>query len=67
MSHRWQRVLPKLSGHWPLYVQNIESPVTYLIHFLALNGIDPSPEDVLATGGLPYKYSVGADQYVVVK
>lgn len=48
------------------YVQSIDSPGVYLVHFLALNGLEPSPEDVLATGGLQYKYSVGADQYVVL-
>ncbi|WP_024645083.1 hypothetical protein [Pseudomonas syringae] len=49
------------------YVHNIENPGTYLIHFLALNGVNPSPEDIIATGGLPYKYSVGVDQYLVIK
>lgn len=49
------------------FVQNVENPGIYLIHFLALNGIDPTAEDFLITGGVPYKYSVGADQYVVVK
>lgn len=49
------------------FVQSLECPGIYLIHFLALNGIDPSAEDFLITGGVPYKYSVGADQYVVVK
>jgi len=48
------------------FVHNVEKPGIYLIHFLALNGIDPTAEEVLITGGLPYKYSVGADQYVVV-
>lgn len=49
------------------FVQNLENPGIYLIHFLALNGIDPPAEDFLIRGGVPYKYSVGADQYVVVK
>ncbi|MBK5407843.1 hypothetical protein JFU58_04715 [Pseudomonas sp. TH34] len=49
------------------FVRNLENPGIYLIHFLALNGIEPSPEDFLITGGVPYKYSVGADQYLVVK
>ncbi|WP_409262814.1 hypothetical protein [Pseudomonas putida] len=49
------------------FVQTIEKPGTYLIHFLALNGIDPSPGDLLITGGVPYKYSIGADQYLVVQ
>ncbi|SDZ61700.1 hypothetical protein [Pseudomonas sp. NFIX28] len=49
------------------FVQNLETPGIYLIHFLALNGIDPTAEDFLITGGVPYKYSVGADQYVVVR
>lgn len=49
------------------YVHNIENLGTYLIHFLALNGVEPSPDDILASGGSRYKYSVGADQYLVVK
>ncbi|OPB14128.1 hypothetical protein BFW91_08335 [Pseudomonas fluorescens] len=49
------------------FVQALEDPGIYLIHFLALNGIDPPAEDLLITGGIPYQYSVGADQYVVVK
>ena len=49
------------------FVQALEDPGIYLIHFLALNGIDPPAEDLLITGGVPYQYSVGADQYVVVK
>lgn len=49
------------------FVHNLENPGIYLIHFLALNGIDPPVEDFVLTGGVPYQYSVGADQYVVVK
>lgn len=49
------------------FVQSLENPGIYLIHFLALNGIEPSQEDFLITGGVHYKYSVGADQYLVVK
>ncbi|MEE4624669.1 hypothetical protein V2L00_13255 [Pseudomonas alliivorans] len=49
------------------YVQSVEGTGIYLIHFLALNGITPSNDDVVAAGGLPYKYSVGVDQYVVIK
>lgn len=49
------------------FVQNLENPGIYLIHFLALNGIDPPAEDFLITSGVPYHYSVGADQYLVVK
>ena len=49
------------------FVQKLENPGIYLIHFLALNGIDPSAEEYSVTGGLPYKYSVGVDQYVVVE
>lgn len=40
---------------------------TYLIHFLALNGTTPSEGEVSSTYGIPYKYSVGADEYVIVK
>ena len=49
------------------FVHNLDKPGIYLIHFLALNGIDPSPEDLLITGGVPYQYSVGADRYVLVE
>lgn len=44
----------------------IQHPGTYLIHFLALNDTIPSLENTLAAG-IPYRYSVGADQYLVVK
>ena len=49
------------------FVHTLETPGIYLIHFLALNGIDPTAEEVRMMVGLPYKYSIGADQYVVVK
>ncbi|WP_085606867.1 MULTISPECIES: hypothetical protein [unclassified Pseudomonas] len=49
------------------FVQKIENSGIYLIHFLALNGISPSKDDLFITGGVPYQYSIGADQYVVVK
>lgn len=49
------------------FVQALETPGIYLIHFLALNGIDPTADDLLITGSVPYQYSVGADQYLVVK
>ncbi|MDH0729228.1 hypothetical protein N5F23_24945 [Pseudomonas sichuanensis] len=49
------------------FVHNIKNPGVYLIHFLALNGIEPSEEERSAAGGLPYKYSVGADQYLIVQ
>ncbi|ATA23020.1 hypothetical protein BIY26_11740 [Brenneria goodwinii] len=49
------------------FVHSIENSGTYLIHFLALNGINPPNEDFSITGGIPYQYSVGADQYVVIK
>lgn len=49
------------------FVQSLENSGIYLIHFLALNGIDPPADDLLIKGGVPYKYSVGVDQYVVVK
>lgn len=48
------------------FVRKLENPGIYLVHFLALNGIDPPPDDLLITG-VPYKYPVGADQYVIVK
>lgn len=40
---------------------------TYLIHFLALSGITPSKDKLSVTGRVPYKYSVGADEYVIIK
>ncbi|WP_165665505.1 hypothetical protein [Metapseudomonas otitidis] len=48
------------------FVQSVQNPGIYLIHFLALNGITPSAEDFSITGSIPYQYSVGVDQYVVV-
>ncbi|SFX07527.1 hypothetical protein [Pseudomonas sp. NFACC36] len=48
------------------FVHHLEHPGVYLIHFLALNGTAPSSEDLLIKSGIPYKYSVGADQYVIV-
>ena len=49
------------------FVHNLDKAGVYLIHFLALNGVEPSANDLLVTGGIPYKYSVGADQYVIIK
>ena len=49
------------------FVRNLQNPGIYLIHFLALNGINPPAENVSTIGGVPYQYSVGVDQYVVVK
>jgi hypothetical protein len=49
------------------FVQTLEKPGIYLIHFLALNGIDPPAEDFLITKGVRFQYSVGADQYLVVR
>lgn len=49
------------------FVQALEKPGIYLIHFLALNGIDPPAEDFLATKGIRFQYSVGADQYIIVR
>lgn len=49
------------------FVYGINTTGTYLIHFLALNGITPSKDELSTTYGIPYKYSVGADEYIVVK
>ncbi|EGM4267787.1 hypothetical protein IRT11_002919 [Salmonella enterica] len=49
------------------FVHDINTTGTYLIHFLALNGITPSKDELSTTYGIPYKYSVGADEYIVVK
>ncbi|EOL8987615.1 hypothetical protein ACM92P_002136 [Cronobacter dublinensis] len=49
------------------FAHGIKKTGTYLIHFLALNGIAPSQEVISATNGLHYKYSVGADEYLVIK
>ncbi|EOC1351429.1 hypothetical protein ACTV70_002874 [Cronobacter dublinensis] len=49
------------------FAHGINKTGTYLIHFLALNGIAPSQEVISATNGLHYKYSVGADEYLVIK
>lgn len=49
------------------FVHKLESPGTYLIHFLALNGIDPPAEDFLVKSGVSYNYAVGADHYLVLE
>lgn len=48
------------------FIQNLEKPGIYLIHFLALNGIEPPAKEPSIAGDVPYKYAVGVDQYVVV-
>lgn len=49
------------------YAYGMNTKGTYLIHFLALNGTKPPEGDLLIAHGIPYKYSVGADEYVIVK
>lgn len=49
------------------FVHVVENPGVYLIHLLALNGIEPTEKDSGMTGGLPFQYAVGVDQYVVVE
>jgi len=49
------------------FVHSLSSAGTFLIHFLALNGISPSENELSATNGIPYKYSVGVDEYLIVK
>ncbi|CDH23554.1 hypothetical protein [Xenorhabdus bovienii] len=49
------------------FVHSLKNPGTFLIHFLALNGITPSEKEFSFTKGIPYQYAVGADQYIVIK
>lgn len=49
------------------FVHGINTTGTYLIHFLALNGTTPPEGELSASYGIPYKYSVGADEYIIVK
>ncbi|MER3149951.1 hypothetical protein ABUJ22_01555 [Salmonella enterica subsp. enterica serovar Larochelle] len=49
------------------FVHSINATGTYLIHFLALNDMAPSEDKVTTYHGIPYRYSVGADEYIVVK
>ncbi|WAI81016.1 MULTISPECIES: hypothetical protein [Achromobacter] len=53
-------------SHEITFVQKIEKPGVYLIHFLALNGVNP-PAEVFSNADVPlYRYAVGADKYLVV-
>lgn len=49
------------------FIHSIDSAGTYLIHFLALNGIIPSDKEVSDTNGIPFKYSIGVDEYLLIK
>ncbi|HEY9274614.1 hypothetical protein [Achromobacter sp.] len=49
------------------FVQKLENPGVYLIHFLALNGVIRPAKDQPTAGVVPYQYAVGVDEYVVVK
>lgn len=48
------------------FVHKLENPGIYLIHFLALNDVNPPAENSSNMSTVPYRYAVGADQYVVV-
>jgi hypothetical protein len=53
-------------SHEITFVQKIDEPGVYLIHFLALNGVDP-PAEIVSNSDLPrYRYAVGVDEYLVV-
>lgn len=54
-------------SHEFTFIQKIEDPGVYLIHFLALNGTDPSEEIYYTNDFVQYKYAVGVDNYIVVK
>ena len=49
------------------FVQSLENPGVYLIHFLALHDMATQDGYVDGIGVIPYRYAVGADEYVVVK
>lgn len=49
------------------FVQKIENPGVYLVHFLALNGENLPMETFHISDAPPYRYAVGVDQYLVVK
>lgn len=48
------------------YAYLLSEAGTYLVHFLSHNGSSPEKGEA-GVFALPYKYSVGADKYVVVK
>lgn len=48
------------------YVHLISRPGIYLVHFLSHNGTVPS-EDINKSTVLPFKYSVGADHYLIIE
>ncbi|MCH4289169.1 hypothetical protein [Enterobacter kobei] len=49
------------------FIYNIDSTGVYLIHFLALNGTIPSEKELSKIDGIPFKYSIGADEYIFIK
>lgn len=55
-------------SHELTFAQQIENPGVYLIHFLAFNSTSPAEQSASFLGvEVPYRYSVGADQYVMVE
>ncbi|WP_198138662.1 hypothetical protein [Achromobacter piechaudii] len=53
-------------SHEFTFVQKIEKPGIYLIHFLALNDAKRPVETFSISGLPPYRYAVGVDQYLIV-
>lgn len=49
------------------FVHSLNSSGVFLIHFLALNGIKPSENKFSSTESIPFKYSVGMDDYIIIK
>ncbi|EPO4101502.1 hypothetical protein [Klebsiella aerogenes] len=49
------------------FIHRINTPGTYLIRFLALNDTGRQEKQHFESGQVPYRYSVGADQYVVIR
>ncbi|EKZ5285681.1 hypothetical protein REV77_003271 [Klebsiella aerogenes] len=50
-----------------MFIHRINTPGTYLIRFLALNDTGRQEKQHFESGQVPYWYSVGADQYVVIR
>ncbi|HAY0636813.1 hypothetical protein [Serratia rubidaea] len=48
------------------FVHSLKESGTFLIHFLALNGISPQGTESFDSEASLYKYSVGADNYIVI-
>lgn len=48
------------------FAHKLEKSGVYLVHFLALNGVNPPATDQSIASFIPYQYAIGVDEYVVV-